>query len=439
MILEVNLPVLHEDQVKAFRAPGKLRKAVRCGRRWGKTKMAECISGDGSGRGELIGYFTPSYKLQAEVYNDLTEILDPIVRTSSKTDGVIRTVSGGRVDFWSLENENAGRSRRYHKIIIDEAAFTKPNMMDIWKRSLEPTLLDFQGSAIVFSNTNGVNPENFFWRICNEPEHGFIEYHAPTHNNPMLPLRRPNETESAYQLRREAEFDRIKKSCHPLVYQQEYLAEFVDWSGIAFFELQKMYINGEPVEYPRICDTVFATIDTATKTGTKNDGTAVSYWARSAHYGIPLILLDWDYVQIEGHLLEIWLPSVFNRLNELAELTGARLGSAGAHIEDKSSGMVLLQQAAAKGLPAFPIDSKLTSVGKSERAISVSSHVYSGKVKISRHAAEKLVTYKQATRNHWFLQVLGFRIGDDEKNKADDLLDTMTYGIALGVGNSDGF
>jgi hypothetical protein len=56
-------------------------------------------------------------------------------------------------------------------------------------------------------------------------------------------------------------------------------------------------------------------------------------------------ILDWDIAQIEGALLETWLPMVFDRLGELSRLRGARLASVGVWIEDKKSGTILLQQA----------------------------------------------------------------------------------------------
>jgi len=76
------------------------------------------------------------------------------------------------------------------------------------------------------------------------------------------------------------------------------------------------------------------------------------------------MILDWDIVQIEGALLETWLPIVFRRLGELAQQCGARMGSLGALIEDKNSGTILLQQALRRGMPAQAIDSKLTAMGK---------------------------------------------------------------------------
>jgi hypothetical protein len=81
-------------------------------------------------------------------------------------------------------------------------------------------------------------------------------------------------------------------------YAQEYLADFVDWSGAAFFSREKLLINDQPAPYPTKCDGVFAVIDTAVKTGTDHDATAVTFFAINKYHGIPLLILDWDIVQI---------------------------------------------------------------------------------------------------------------------------------------------
>ena len=73
-------------------------------------------------------------------------MLDPIKKSGSKVDGVIHAISGGRVDFWTLNNPNAGRSRRYHGVIIDEAAFAEDDLQAIWERAIKPALLDYRGS-----------------------------------------------------------------------------------------------------------------------------------------------------------------------------------------------------------------------------------------------------------------------------------------------------
>jgi hypothetical protein len=423
----VVLPTMHTGQVSAFHARTRF-SAVRCGRRWGKTIYGETLTADTAIKGYPVGIFAPDYKILSETYHEMLEMLEPVVKRASQQKGVIRLKTGGRLDFWSLDNERAGRSRKYKLAWIDEGAYTKPNAQGIWEKSIRPTLLDLAGSALVTSNTNGVSPENFFWAICNDKTLGFSEYHAPTHSNPYLPAE---------------ELVKLQAENHPLVYAQEYLAEFVDWSGVQFFELAKLLgPGGQAVPLPvQGVAGVYAIIDSAVKDGRAHDGTGVSYWAKVPNGSeYKLVCLDWDLVQIEGSMLIEWIPQVFKRLEELAAATRARFGSLGAWIEDKASGTILLQQAARRGWKAHPIPSKLTSVGKDERAINVSGYVHQAQVKFSAPAYDKVSMFKSSTRNHLLSQVLGFRVGDkNAATRADDLLDTFTYAIAIGLGNTEGF
>jgi hypothetical protein len=181
-------------------------------------------------------------------------------------------------------------------------------------------------------------------------------------------------------------------------------------------------------------------IDTASKTGTDNDGTAVTFFARDRDTGpYPLMILDWDITQIEGAILETWLPTVFERLEQLSRLCHARYGALGAWIEDKNSGTILLQQASRRQWPAHAIESKLTAMGKDERAISVSGYVYRGNVKYTDYAFNKTTIYKRKMRNHLVDQIESFRVGDKDGKRDDDLLDTFCYGIAVALGNEKGF
>ncbi|WP_139223729.1 hypothetical protein [Methylocapsa palsarum] len=366
---------------------------------------------------------------------------------SSKAAATIRLSTRARLDFWSLENRIAGRGRRYRRVVVDEAAFAKDgdnrsddSMMAIWEKAIKPTLYDYGGEALVCSNSAGKNPENFFCNICNDPQYGFHEFHATTMDNPLLPKRRQGEGEATWLARRDQFQADLVRDNDPLVYAQEYMAEFVDWSGAAFFNREKLLVDNRPVSYPAVCDAVFAVIDTASKTGTDNDATGVTFFAVDKRFGgTPLLILDWDIAQIEGAILETWLPTVFERLETLARETRAVNGSIGAFIEDKNSGTILLQQARRRGMPAQPIDSQLTAMGKDERAISVSGYVHRGMVKYTSHAFNKTAIYKRHSRNHLLDQVENFRIGDRDRDREDDLLDTFCYGIAAALGNSEGF
>jgi len=230
-------------------------------------------------------------------------------------------------------------------------------------------------------------------------------------------------------------------------------------SGSSFFDVQyalvgsvlqdNRLVGGSPVEYPGICDAVFAVMDTAVKTGSKNDGTGVVFGALSQHVGHKVTVLDWDIQQIEGASLEDWLPTIFQRLDELAAQCRARMGTLGVFVEDKASGTILLQQARRRQESATfdtrwkphwratEIDSKLTAMGKDERSISVSGYVTRGDVKISRQAYDKTMVYKGRSGNHFLMQVFRFQLG--VKDQMDDLLDCWCYLIAIALGDWQGY
>ena len=230
---------MHAGQIAAFRAlQGHRFKALRCGRRWGKTDFAKIWIADALARGLECAWFAPQHNTWSEVFSAMVDLFRPILAQASKSAGVIRLKNGGRLDFWTLGSAIAGRGRRYHRIVIDEAAFTKDgdntlgdSMMGNWEKAIKPTLYDYTGEILVCSNSAGKNPDNFFYNICTDPKYGFAEYHATTADNPLLPKRLHGESNSAWVERRKEVLADLRKGNDPLVYAQEHLAEFVDWFG----------------------------------------------------------------------------------------------------------------------------------------------------------------------------------------------------------------
>lgn len=420
---KVELQALHTKQIEIARKFQEHKKVViRCGRRFGKTALLERCAAKIAYQGKRVGWLGPKYKLNAPTYGNLIHTLKPVIQSKSKIDQLIQLTTGGLIEFWTLEDENAGRSRKYHTVIVDEASLKSKGLKEIIDQSIRPTLLDYNGNIIMAGTPKGIDQDNYFYEACNNPAEGWHECHAPTSANPHL------------------DPDVVAKLINdypPLVYQQEYLAEFVDWKGSAFFSETSMLVDGKPVAYPDRCDQVFAVIDTALKDGVEHDGTAVTYYARNKCYGTPLVILDWDVIQIQGSMLEQWLPSVIARCEELAAMCKARQGSLGAWIEDKASGIVLIQQAQRNGLPVHAVDGDLTSMGKEGRALSVSGYVFRGMVKLSEYARDKVVNYKGQVRNHLISQVCSFRMG--QKDGPRDLLDTFCYGVAIALGDSEGY
>lgn len=222
-------------------------------------------------------------------------------------------------------------------------------------------------------------------------------------------------------------------------------------SGLEIFPEDKLLVDGLPVPMPKHCDYILAILDTAVKSGVQHDGTGVIYCGYNPRLDYPLIVLDYDYVQIDGAYLETFIPSVFDKTQELAKQCGARLGVS-TFIEDKQTGSVLLQQCQkhqreAKTIDEFnkwktiAIPEQFAAMGKEGRAIDVSGLVFQGQVKFSEHAYNKTTTFKSETKNHLLYQVLNFRIGgksgahglNAKQLENDDLLDTFCYAIQVAL------
>jgi len=193
-----------------------------------------------------------------------------------------------------------------------------------------------------------------------------------------------------------------------------------------------------PVEYPAICDTVFAVCDTATKIAKTNDGTGVAWFAATMYPRPSAVILDWDYIQLKASVLDIWLPTVWERAEQLATMVHARSGSQGVYIEDKDSGQVLIQKAEEQEWPVHAIPSDLTAMGKDGRALSASGYVYKGWTKMSRIAYDKTVSYKGRTLNHMYDQITSYRMSFGTARDEDEMFDIFCYANLLAFGDQEG-
>jgi hypothetical protein len=404
------------------------------GRRSGKTellkrKLVRCALRGTRFSTPRFGVGAPTRDQAREIYwKDLKDLSPPhLVADISESHLTITYKAGSELHVVGLDVPARVEGQPWDGFGLDEYGNMKP---DVWAEHLRPALSDRLGWADFIGVPEG--KQNHYYDLAEYARKDFLlngaasewgYFHWPSKD--ILPA---------------TEIEAARRSMHPLVFEQEYGGAFVNFSGVELFEENKLLDNGQPVAFPTICDCVYAIIDSATKTALHNDGTAVTFFAKNSTGGFPLVVLDWDIVQIEGALLENWLPSVFQRCEALAQRCGARHGSIGALIEDKDSGQILLQQARNKGWPATPLESGLTALGKDARALAVSGHHYNGHVKITRDAYEKIVLFKGEAANHFLKQVTSFRVGDKDADKrADDLLDNYTYGLSVGLGNSEGF
>lgn len=180
-----------------------------CGRRWGKSKLSVNLLCEPALNGLPVGYFTPTYKLLKETYNDCIKALGPVIQRKSDQE-FIELVTGGVMDFWSLDNPYAGRSRKYQRVIVDEAAFVK-SLWEAWTESIRPTLTDLKGDAFFFSTPKGKNDFYKLFMRGKQDEPNWSSWQMSTYTNPFID---PNEIDDA------------KTDLPALAFSQEYMAEF---------------------------------------------------------------------------------------------------------------------------------------------------------------------------------------------------------------------
>ncbi|MEM4168304.1 MAG: hypothetical protein QXW98_07650, partial [Candidatus Caldarchaeum sp.] len=148
---------LHSGQQRILESPARY-KVIAAGRRFGKTLLAVewlALAEGGAIDGASVGFFAPTYKLLMEAWDDFERTLTPVMKRSNKTEMRMELITGGKIDFWTLEDKDAGRGRRYHRIVIDEAAHAR-YLKDAWEHAISPTLTDYRGEAWFISTPNGM-------------------------------------------------------------------------------------------------------------------------------------------------------------------------------------------------------------------------------------------------------------------------------------------
>ncbi len=335
----------------------------------------------------------------------------------------IFTPHGGRIIFMGMQDQNAEniKSLQGYRIAWFEEAQT------MTARSLEllrPTMRDNSELWFSWNPDNESDAVDQFLRGENKPDNAIV-VEANWRDNPWFPA----------ELEQERLLDlRVFPNRYRHIWEGDYGID-----GDTFFPMDMLLVDGQPVDITWKPDYLFAVVDTANKDGAKHDGSAMAIWAQSRAPNIPLVQVDWDIVQIKASLLMEWLPSIENRLEELADELKPRLGNVGIWIEDAASGIQLLQTAEAQGRNVHAIDSKLTSAGKEGRGIACSTYIAHGQVKFSRYAYEKTVKYRGQTKNHMWDQISRFAMGQEKKDHMKDALDTFMYAPLIALGNSDGY
>lgn len=224
--VEILLPDLHDGQ-RAAHEQARRFNVLACGRRWGKTLFGIDRMVHPMLRGEPVGWFAPTYKVLLDAFEQARSALGPAIDRSSEMEKTIRLKTGGLAEFWTLQDEDAGRSRKYALAVIDEAGMC-PTLGRIWHESIRPTLADYRGGAWFLGTPKG---RNFFWEafMRGRSDSEWSSMRMPTATNPHIAAE---------------EIEAARRGMPDRSFRQEFEAEFLEDAGGVFRGVRKVVSDG---------------------------------------------------------------------------------------------------------------------------------------------------------------------------------------------------
>ncbi len=207
--VNIKLPRPHPGQLKVIQSKARY-KVLSCGRRWGKSLVCMIIAITDMLAGKKVAYVTPEFGLAKDFFGEFMRMLPKkVVAKSNKSELNIELVTNGSIRFFSGEALDNFRGRKFHKVIIDEAAFIS-NLQEAWNQSIRPTLTDYKGDALFISTPKGRNFFDALFTKGKNGEQGYESFHFTSYDNPYIdPL----------------EIDEARATVTQAAFRQEYLAE----------------------------------------------------------------------------------------------------------------------------------------------------------------------------------------------------------------------
>jgi len=200
--MRIEFSAAHINQKPILESQARFN-VLMCGRRFGKSELCLIKIIKTACFGQNLAYITPTYKLAKVFFNKLGNAL-PYPKNQS--DLKIDFPNGGSVEFFTGERLDGLRGRKFHGVIIDEAAFIS-DLESGWLNSIRPTLTDYKGWAMFLSTPRG---QNYFYSLFNKGgEKDWASFKYTTYDNPYIDR---DEIEDA------------KRQLPAAVFEQEYMA-----------------------------------------------------------------------------------------------------------------------------------------------------------------------------------------------------------------------
>ena len=392
------LPRLHEGQQKVRDSEARW-KILCAGRRFGKTRLGVQMCLEVALKGGRAWWVAPTFSIARVGWRDIAASAKSFPREIephvSLANMQIDLPNGGSIAVRSADNPQRLRGEGLDFLVMDEAAFVKP---EVWQEVLRPTLTERKGSALFISTPIGRN--NWFydlWEVAEDADN-WERFRFSTTDNPMID---PEEVEAA------------RKEVGSIVFAQEYLAEFVDagqgmlrpeWLNYFVMvpdEAGNIKCVVEGSEYYLKALKKFGVVDLATTTNKDSDYTVITSFAVTPDN--RLLVIDMQRQKLEGPDI---IPAIKRAIDKnKLEYVG---------IERQGFQTTIIQMAQRSGIRVKDLKSDKDKV---TRALPLSARMESGDVFLLRDT-------------HWLpemeREIMTFPAGAH-----DDIIDTLSYGVQM--------
>lgn len=234
--IEIQVPELHSAQ-RQIVDEAKRFNVLACGRRFGKSLLGIELDLEPALEGYPVAWFSPTHKMLAEIWRDMTQILKPITQRTAVQEHRVELITGGIIDMWSLDAADSTRGRKYKRAVVDEAAMV-PGFQDAWQAVIRPTLTDYEGDAYWLSTPRGMNFFKQGFDYGQDPlMPDWASWQFPTSANPYISL---------------DEIQKAKEELPALTFKQEFLAEFLQSEGAVFRNIEPNLtapLNAQPSDH----------------------------------------------------------------------------------------------------------------------------------------------------------------------------------------------
>lgn len=246
----VRLPRPHLGQQAVLRAAYDAMVRfiyLAAGRRWRKTTLGIQVAIEKCFNSQTGLWGAPTYDQCRIAWAECLHAAGGVVQTNiSRME--LAFPGGGRLMFRSLDDPNNARGHTADFAIIDEGGFVK---QAAWYDVIRPMLSSTLGEALIMGTPNGMNWFWLEWVAASDYEDS-MAFQAPTLGVEIVDhklLRAPHPLENP-----EFPFDEAKRMFASLpqrVFEQEFLAEFVEDAGGVFRGVSRVSVldpRPEPTE-----------------------------------------------------------------------------------------------------------------------------------------------------------------------------------------------